>query len=473
MLKRWNRISCVALVLAAFSLAQVVRAETAANAFVVVEAEGVRIGDGDVIHFANATSATPVRVTARTGWRVNGRKEISTTSSVDVCELSIDRPDFIGLDRTDAGRANPTIYSAAVHLDPEPSAAITYDWRDCGICSFTGRTDQARVRYFAPDPDRASASFLAEPLTVAVGIGDSVSATCTTNFTVFGVSIFLGETDVSGETYDTWAGSRVRLTARIVPRDLGVTSYSWNVPGVVIGGWHASDEMAFLLPFHDSRSSEVLYYWVDGGNERTVGLSAHIGNECALSEMFFNVNRPVVGLSVKSGCVDVSSAWGSLELHCGTPQSPGCSFMAYPQNRGTGSFQWVQLVETVRRKKLNGGRCLILSGSGLDSKYPYAEGLTTTDSPGTGLESDVSEKSVNDSFRMFFMFRPQGSDSTWIPLKCVIWGWRGKAKRKEGGWTLIEAIGPDAEVTDTVNHPVWTNKLRTIWVDETSTDERK
>ena len=68
--------------------------------------------------------------------------------------MSIDRPDFIGLDRTDAGRANPTIYSAAVNLDPEPSAAISYDWRDCGICSFTGRTDQARVRYEALTDER-------------------------------------------------------------------------------------------------------------------------------------------------------------------------------------------------------------------------------------------------------------------------------------------------------------------------------
>ena len=114
---------------------------------------------------------------------------VSTTSSVDVCEVLIDRPDFIGLDRTDVGRANPTIYSASANLDPKPSAAISYDWRDCGICSFTGCTDQARVRYFAPDSDHASASFLAEPLTVAVGVGDSVAANCTTNFTVVKVKM--------------------------------------------------------------------------------------------------------------------------------------------------------------------------------------------------------------------------------------------------------------------------------------------
>ena len=83
MLKWVNRIASAAFVLVVSLLAQVVRAETAANAFGVVEAEGVRIGDGDVIHFANATSATPVRVTARTGWRVNGQKEISFVRSAN------------------------------------------------------------------------------------------------------------------------------------------------------------------------------------------------------------------------------------------------------------------------------------------------------------------------------------------------------------------------------------------------------
>ena len=181
MLKRWN--ICVARVLAAFSLMQVARAETAANAFVVVEAEGARIGDGDVIHFANATSPSSYFWTATAGgvatnsstWTgrlskglgqevsfavvgENGCSDCacraSTAVAVDVCALSIDRPDFIGLDRTDSGRASPTIYSAAVNLDPKPSAAISYDWRGCGICSFTGRTDQARVRYEALTDER-------------------------------------------------------------------------------------------------------------------------------------------------------------------------------------------------------------------------------------------------------------------------------------------------------------------------------
>ena len=67
-MKRWNRIASAALAcVVAFSLAPVVRAETAANAFVVVEAEGVRIGDGDVIHFANATSPSSYFWTATAG----------------------------------------------------------------------------------------------------------------------------------------------------------------------------------------------------------------------------------------------------------------------------------------------------------------------------------------------------------------------------------------------------------------------
>ncbi len=118
--------------------------------------------------------------------------EASTNVVVDVHELSISRLDYLGLDRTDAGRTNPVIKAGTAVIDPGPSGTVTYTWTDCGIYSFTGRTDQATVRYFAPDPDVGSAAYLAEPLTVEAAIEDgdlTASATCTTNFTVVKVDV--------------------------------------------------------------------------------------------------------------------------------------------------------------------------------------------------------------------------------------------------------------------------------------------
>ena len=121
----------------------------------------------------------------------------STNVLVDVHELSVTNDLYLGLDRTDFGRTNPVVKVAGALIDPEPTGSSAYSWVECGICSFTGRTDQATVRYFAPDPDRGSASHLAEPLTVrgtaTNAEGQSASANCTTNFTVVKVDVSIGD----------------------------------------------------------------------------------------------------------------------------------------------------------------------------------------------------------------------------------------------------------------------------------------
>ena len=119
----------------------------------------------------------------------------ATNSVVDVHELSIRREDYLGLVRTDEGRESRVVRSASAVVDPAADGT-SYSWLDCGICSFTGRTDTAEASYFAPSNDTASAAFLAEPLTVSAtvsdGSGHSDSATCTTNFTVVKVDVSIG-----------------------------------------------------------------------------------------------------------------------------------------------------------------------------------------------------------------------------------------------------------------------------------------
>lgn len=115
---------------------------------------------------------------------------------VDVHELSVTNDLYLGLDRTDFGRTNPVVKVAGALIDSEPTGSSAYSWTCCGICSFTGRTDQATARYFAPDPDRGSARHLTEPLTVrgtaTSAEGLSASANCTTHFTVVKVDVTIG-----------------------------------------------------------------------------------------------------------------------------------------------------------------------------------------------------------------------------------------------------------------------------------------
>ena len=135
---------------------------------------------------------------------------------VDVHELSITNSLYVGLDRTDAGRADPRANAkdATALVDPEPSGSSSFSWTDCGICKFLGPTDRVSVRYFAPDPDKASAAYLAEPLkvhgTATNAEGQLAEANCTTNFTVVKVDVCV---DGVGEDKEETEGAFIPYVA--------------------------------------------------------------------------------------------------------------------------------------------------------------------------------------------------------------------------------------------------------------------
>ena len=119
----------------------------------------------------------------------------SVVASADVHELSIERPDYLGLDRTDAGLSGRTVTNATARIDPKPASA-TYRWTNCGKCQFVGAKNSADVTYGITNSAPASTKFLAEGLTVTAkarnAAGRSASATCTTNFTVVAVDVTIG-----------------------------------------------------------------------------------------------------------------------------------------------------------------------------------------------------------------------------------------------------------------------------------------
>ena len=161
-------------------------------------------GAGQTVESSTWTGQMSKGLRQRISFQVTGKRDecaactctATTNVVVDVHELSVTNDLYLGLDRTDFGRTNPVVKVAGALIDPEPTGSSAYSWIECGICSFTGRTDQAEVRYFAPDPDRGSASYLAEPLTVrgtaTNAEGLSASANCTTNFTVVKVDVTIG-----------------------------------------------------------------------------------------------------------------------------------------------------------------------------------------------------------------------------------------------------------------------------------------
>lgn len=51
------------------------------------------------------------------------------------------------------------------------------------------------------------------------------------------------------------------------------------------------------------------------------------------------------------------------------------------------------------------------------------------DAPGTILSRDFNAVTRTDAFQSFFMYRPSGAESIWVPLGVLPWGWGGTATR--------------------------------------------
>ena len=119
--------------------------------------------------------------------------EATDSVEIDVYELSISRPDYLGLDRTDEGRKSHAVTNARVLVSPVFSGTTNVLWTACGICEFVGPTNQTSVQYRNKDFETASESVGKERLVASVKLaGMDSSVFCSTNFTVVKVDVKIG-----------------------------------------------------------------------------------------------------------------------------------------------------------------------------------------------------------------------------------------------------------------------------------------
>jgi hypothetical protein len=97
-----------------------------------------------------------------------------------------------------------------------------------------------------------------------------------------------------------------------------------------------------------------------------------------------------------------------------------------------GETQYVQLVHTVghvEKHKDALSPCQELNKKGLDETYPYSSGPEATDAPGVPLTPLELNVSVKNHFEMCLMFKPEGEESIFVPLRVMNWDWIGLAQR--------------------------------------------
>lgn len=66
----------------------------------------------------------------------------------------------------------------------------------------------------------------------------------------------------------------------------------------------------------------------------------------------------------------------------------------------------------------------------VQSQSDYARNPNQADdAPGNLLIDDFNAVTRSDAFQAFFMYRPGGPESIWIPIGMLPWGWGGTATR--------------------------------------------
>lgn len=270
-------------------------------------------------------------------------------------------------------------------------------------------------------------------------------------------------TDITNMTTNVIVGQKTSLTAEVLPATVTTSNRQWSIPGETMADYIASNSQASVTPLSSLSGTSVNYYWVDGGDGRQVTFSFTVEGKSFSAMTTFNVKRPTASITTSEGTIGIITS-GNLRLQYGNGVTPGLSFsrsITIPSGF-SGTTQWVQLVSTLRRRRLNAGTWQELSApvDVLDTTYPYSTSNSTNDSPFLLLTSDYSEVSINEVFDMYLMFTPSGADSRPVPLVKRRWQWTALATRSGSTWTLVSSSKlTNAIDVDTTDHPTWIDNI--------------
>jgi len=261
-------------------------------------------------------------------------------------------------------------------------------------------------------------------------------------------------------------GQKITLGTKIIfPPGAAGNNFQWTVPDIIVKDYTADATKGVVDANVDKTKKSTQFYWVDGADGRSVTVSCNVNGIPCTDTVTFDVKRPTAEIITKTGEIEISTKQGPLMLHFGTPTAIGITFkytITFPTGC-TGTTQWVQLSYPTRTVIYNDQTAQIYYGGGLDGTYPYSTCNPTNDNPGTALTNQFYQVKAHDSYEMFLMFKPSGTNSIWVPLREVEWSWGADATRSEAKWTIDAGTAhhtKDPQDTDSTKHPEWTHNIK-------------
>jgi hypothetical protein len=313
--------------------------------------------------------------------------------------------------------------------------------------------------------------------------------------------------DITDKTVTVIVGKKMRLRGVVIPEKKDPKKGTWTIDGK--GNHLNSDGRSYIkrydvhfrrggkviyLKKKDLNKQEVAFYWIDGGSGK-VKYATHVDTEDLAAEAKFEIKRPKYQLTVRAssgtsvknpsrgGKLDKNECWGKgahgvVNKNDLVLQYDGIHFKAENLDKSEigGTEQWVQIIkeEPYFQKWDDGNRTCSYITDALDVCYPYEHGPQTQDAPGVVLEragkrlkakhktggtsTELAATGKTQTNRMFLMFKPDGDDSEWVPIKVVDWEWTGKAEYQgKHGWEKFGCKITPAEPKggDTAEYPEW------------------
>jgi hypothetical protein len=266
-------------------------------------------------------------------------------------------------------------------------------------------------------------------------------------------------------------GQQISLRVDVQPPGRAFSNPQWTIPGRRLSNFVIAPDgsSSTFTDLTNLAVKDIDYYWYDGGNNRDASFSAQIGGRNITRKARFNVVRPTVNnLRAVQHAIfadDFFSIGEGWYLHYGDPVlAPGIEFL-YDSISIPSGFQggtaWVQLAESAfRRRQLNSGGWERFLQFGCDGGFPYTElnKNSADDSPNNPLTSDLSRVEAADNFNMYILFKPsiQNTNTIYVPLRRINWGWTAAAVRSGSSWSLSGPTSRPYNFNDDFIFPHWT-----------------
>jgi hypothetical protein len=295
---------------------------------------------------------------------------------------------------------------------------------------------------------------------------------------------------VTNTTQAKIVGQKIELLVRAKPPE-AMSNIQWTVPGERVGNYSQSSSTATRtdLTAADLQGTNLDFYWIKGGS-KAITVAATVRGSSLTAQVMQNVLAPtnVTMTSVTDHVKVGPTGWPGdppMNLYYGKSPNVGIQWTctATAPAGGKGEIAGTQLNNSDRKRTSNAGVVESNDSGGaymLDTTVPYSTSVTiaagasatwsSNDSPSTPLTASLSRKSVNDLFRMYFMYKPDGADSIWVTLMRLDWHWAGQTTRvgAPGGagnnWTAPAGVGSDRNPSGiaTSELPTWTDNVTSI-----------